>query len=223
MRIESTGSASVLTVQRRQAAASSTAAAAAAASGAASAPTGTTTGPLSSTTVWDLLGTAPPADATQGGTAQSAASASGGALPVGEQHWLQDIATDPAYAAQQASNLAGSTAVVYMSPSEVPKNGDPPSAWEAFGAALDGKLQLATQAQQQSQDLYHNESAQGVPPAQIYADMLKQQMSQSDAVLATQGPSAQEVRDTLQARLTYLQQAMATAGSGGGSSTLATA
>ena len=112
--------------------------------------------------------------------------------------------------------------MVFMSASEVPKNGDPPSVWEAFGESLNAKMQLATRAHQQAQALYQDEAAKGVPPAQIYADLLKQQLSQSDNTLATQGSSARDVRDTLQARLIYLQQAMTAAGTGTGTGTTLT-
>lgn len=129
-------------------------------------------------------------------------------LPIGLRHYMEDIACDAKYAEEQARGLAYSTSAVFFNISDAPKNGDPAEVWMAFSAKMDAKTKIADAVQGKLREMYETESAQGIPPAQIYADMLKLKSSQSTEYMETQGETGLGVRRTLEDMLAALTKAM---------------
>lgn len=141
-------------------------------------------------------------------TAASDSTAAGADLPIGVQHWMQDIANDPTFAAQQASEWANSQPVVCFNLADLPKNGAPASVWMAFNDKMNAEMKVAEQVQQQLKALYQTETAKGVAPAQIYADMLNLKASQPQSYLDTQGFAGENVKSLLTSQMAFLQQAI---------------
>jgi len=141
-------------------------------------------------------------------------------LPIGLRHYMEDIASDPDYAAEQARAMAYSTPAVFCSITDGPQNGDPAEVWVAWSAKMDDKAKIAESVQGKLREMYETESGQGIPPAQIYADMLKLKTSQSTEYMETQGETGLGVRRTLEDMLAALTEAM---GRHGGTETVSAA
>lgn len=158
--------------------------------------------------------TASPPDSASASDSTSTGASSN--MPIGIQHYMHDIANDPDFAAQQANLCANSQAFVCFSMKDLPKNGDPASVWVAFGQKVGAEMQVANDVQQQVKSLYQRETAQGIPPAQVYADMLKLKSSQPQSYLATQSmPGEADEGSLLQTQASYLERCIAASGSGG--------
>lgn len=106
-------------------------------------------------------------------TENSSSDDAGSSLPIGLRHGLEDIANDPVYAAKRAKELGTVQMHVLMPASDFPKNGDPASVWNAFHAKMQPVIQAMNQEQTRRSEFYNSKVAEGLPPAQIYAEMLK--------------------------------------------------
>lgn len=139
---------------------------------------------------------------------QEADEESEASLPIGLRHYMEDIAADAKYAEDQARGMAYSTPAVFCSIADAPRNGDPAEVWVAYDAKMSAKAKIVESVQGKLREMYESESAQGVPPAQIYADMLKLKTSQSTEYMETQGETGLGVRRTLEDMLAALTKAM---------------
>lgn len=139
---------------------------------------------------------------------QHVGAGSGVALPAATKGMLEQIAHDPAFAADQAALLARGTRAVFMVP---PAHGAPEHEIQAFNAKMSEALGALDAAQQQKLALYDGETAKGTPPAEIYAKMLQLELSQSQGYWDAQDPTHQlgDLRSGIQAQLAHLQQSMA--------------
>lgn len=93
-------------------------------------------------------------------------------LPIGVQHGLEDVANDPEYAEEMA-DLWGTQHELVLIPMEMfPKNGDPDSVWNDFGRKMDQLQNAMSAAKARREDFYEKKVAEGLPPDEIYAQLL---------------------------------------------------
>lgn len=131
-------------------------------------------------------------------------------LPTAVETMLAQIASDPAYAAEQAEQIAHGTPAVFMTP---PPNGFSMSVMQEFFATVESALKQLEDFQSQKQALYDSLSAQGTPPAEIYAQMLEIEASQPESYWNALDPAGElgDLQGNRQAQLTQLRQDMAAA------------
>ncbi len=98
---------------------------------------------------------------------------SGGALPTSVKNGLDDIASDPAYAAKRARQLGTFPQLNVLSEDDFPKNGDPDSVWNEFHTTMVARMELTGQITRARSNYYHDMVAQDIPPAEIYAKLLE--------------------------------------------------
>ena len=168
--------------------------------------TGTTASNLSPRVVGQLMQISQQAAQTE--------SASDASLPNGEQRHLERIANDPDYAAEQAEMLGMHGELMFVGKDPFPRNGAPNSEWQAFWQAHNSRMEQVNQVNQvnhERQELYQRLAGQGIPQAEIYAELLKFNANQPhsyDAVIGTSEASGVTYADWNGARLAYLEQAM---------------
>lgn len=153
------------------------------------------------------------APATLGQAVAQGQEADDAAIPTGVSNRLKDIAENSSVAAQEARSFAYGTRSVCMQP---PPNGSPASVWQQFSQKMAAANDAINQIQSQKVDLYQNETAKGTAPAQIYADMLKLELSQPQSYWSAQDPNHQlgDLRGNVQAQLTQLERNMASSAQG---------
>ncbi|GEM_PF-6363296 len=129
-------------------------------------------------------------------------------LPTAVRTMLAQIASDPAYAAEQADQIAHGTPSVFMTP---PPNGSSMAVMQEFFDTVDSALKQLEGFQSQKLALYDSLSAQGTEPAEIYAQMLELEVSQSDSYWNALDPANElgDLQGNLQAQLTQFRQDMA--------------
>ena len=165
--------------------------------------TGTTASNLSPRVVEQLMQVSQ--QAAQTGTASDTS------LRNWEQRHLERIANDPDYAAEQAEMLGMHGELMFVGEDPFPRNGAPNSEWQAFWQAHNSRMEQMNQVSHERQELYQRLAGQGIPPAEIYAELLKFNANQPhsyDAVIGTSEASGVTYSDWNGARLAYLEQAM---------------
>jgi len=128
-----------------------------------------------------------------------------------DRRHLQRIAQDPDYAATQAKTMASYGELSVIGKDPFPRNGAPDSEWQAFWQAQDLRVEQVNRVNQDRRELYQRLVDQDLPPAQIYAALLKFNASQPDSHDALVGMSettGSSYSDWNGARLAYLQEAM---------------
>ena len=121
--------------------------------------TGVTGSNLSKEVVGQLI-----AEAQEIGVSNANTEEYDGPLSIGERHHLEDIANDPVYAASQAK-LFGTSGEMYFV-KEIPTNS------RAVAAARSQREGIEA-VQQQRTAYYENLTAQDLPPAEIYFNLLE--------------------------------------------------
>ena len=114
-------------------------------------------------------------------------SANNTGLPDAQRNGLEDIANDPAYAARRARELGTLHVLSLTTEDDFPKNGDPSSVWTAFAQKMNVRMAQAEDLRQQRNALYDSLVEKGVPPAEIYAELLDFQANLPDAMVKNQG------------------------------------
>jgi hypothetical protein len=139
-----------------------------------------------------------------------------GPLYVGERNSLEDIANDPAFAADRARELGTLRQLIMWDESQMPKNGDPASVWTAFAAKGDALVRGEEMVGRKREAFYDKMLADGVPSAEIYRELLKfnANLPPSHGDSLDQSGKTQPGGWTKwnQARLDFLNQAMDQAG-----------
>jgi len=108
-------------------------------------------------------------------------------LPEAQRHGLEDIANAPDYAAMRARQLGTGHVLGMISEADFPKNGDPDAVWNAFALKTNVQMALADDLRQQRSALYDSLVEKGVPPAEIYAELLGFQARLPETVIKNQG------------------------------------
>lgn len=190
------------------------------------AATGTTTGHLSSETLAYLVHTqSRPNEGTSGVGGMEESSVTTAALSAGtlseetlsalqrfDAENMTRIANDPEYATEQARQLGTFGSLIRWDESQMPKNGDPASVWTAFGNKSNALAQRVEETRQQREALYNSKVAQGVAPAEIYADLLEfnanLQQDYGDSLDQSGNTPPGTWKEWNQAKLDYLKEAM---------------
>ena len=155
--------------------------------------TGTTGSRLSAETTAELMKS----------SQQASTSAPASPLSKAVQHGLDSIANDPKYATTRAKVLG--TAPELLAVSKLPET--PSEMSQAY--AMRDDLAVAFK---QRETVYNSKRAEGLPPAQVYAEMLAFQITQSEHNARAdhyQGDPAGTRSNRLKAEYTYLQNAIA--------------
>lgn len=165
----------------------------------------------------------------------SSASADDSTLPIGLRHYMQDIASDPNFAMQQAKSWANSSTLLsFQMPAGIMSNpgGGQASAVQSAellkhcvdGPSLDGDAsqtnmtyKIVKLVHDQLKHIYETGRASGKSGTEIYSDMLTLQASQSQNYwnAISVDPSSKMIRQT---EVVALQQAMPATKSGAQSS-----
>lgn len=93
-------------------------------------------------------------------------------LSVSVQHGLDDIVSNPKYARKMAEVLGTESVVIPFPMDKIPKNGDPDYVWNAFSKGLEIQSIAAEQNRARRMEYYESKVAEGLPPAELYAEML---------------------------------------------------
>lgn len=130
------------------------------------------------------------------------------------QRYLDRIANDPDYAADQAKKFVQGPELALLGHNPFPKNGAPNSEWQAFWKAHNARAERVAQVHQERRGLYEDLASKGTPPAEIYAELLNFNVSQPesyDAVMSFSEHLGVSYSDSNRAMFDYLQQAIAKA------------
>jgi len=126
--------------------------------------TGTTNQNLSSENLRQLI--------SSNEVAETSEETRGDNLHISTKHGLEDIANDPEYAAERARTLGTAYMLVLIPEDQMPKNGDPASVWTAFARKTDALKATMEQDKATRTAFYDSKVAEGLPPAEIYAQLL---------------------------------------------------
>lgn len=137
-------------------------------------------------------------------------------LSLARQHYVQDMVDDPIYAAKAVKQYA-TTHLAMLVKLPVPANGaqgyvDPKIVQESYDRWMKA-YQTVNEVHANAKTLYEQGLAEGKSSTEIYRDILKDQLAQSDAYWQARDPDHLfgNMKESTQAELDALEKAMAAA------------
>jgi len=102
-----------------------------------------------------------------------------GILSESERRHLEQVANDSGYAKQMSESIGTAQDLVRIHESQMPKNGGDPAYAKAFYERLDGLQLKASEVGDKRTSFYKSQVNQGISPAQIYANLMEFNATQS--------------------------------------------